>query len=341
MAAEKEIREKLLEQAIPSDYMREFYRSIDRSFTDFELAAMLWNSRMKQEERLRAIKELSEITEDSRLREQIENRLRYESEAYRVFADNEDGKYIYTVEYEDEEWSSGFFRKLDAAVAFAKKDGERGFSIEKQIIVEDEPPTSKAGWNPILFPELQDERLEYSANPDGEAGYSADGELRYWWSDEDCLPDEIKNLVDNWSAEHFENYPLLLENPFDKGDIVMDGDEIGVIDISKKDMESVNKRIRNGEVKYCDYLDSATTTVQYIGKDGRISHDHPPLLFLKKVSEEEVDPEIWTYAGIVSDMVQGKISLDFFLLEYEEKIKEGMGAQKTPLRFALVQEEKE
>ena len=29
MAAEKEIRERLLEQAIPSDYMRNFYRSID------------------------------------------------------------------------------------------------------------------------------------------------------------------------------------------------------------------------------------------------------------------------------------------------------------------------
>ncbi len=45
---DKEIREKLLEKAIPSDYMREFYRSINRNFTDYELAAMLWNSRMKR-----------------------------------------------------------------------------------------------------------------------------------------------------------------------------------------------------------------------------------------------------------------------------------------------------
>lgn len=321
MAVEKEIRERLLEQAIPSDYMREFYRSIDRNFTDFELAAMLWNSRMKQTETLRAIKELSEITEDSRLREQIENRLRYESEAYRIFADNADGKYIYTVEYEDEEWPSGFFRKLDAAIAFAKKDGERGFSIEKQIIVEDEPPMSKAGWNPILFPELQDERLEYFANPDGSAGYSADGELQYWWISTDCLPDEVNNLIDQWSTKRFENYPLLLENPFDRGDIVMDGDAIGVIDISKEDMESIQARIRNGEVKYCDYLDAASTTVQYIGKDGRISHDHPSLLFLKKVSEEALLEEIREYVGMVSDMVQGKISLDFFLEEYEKRRK--------------------
>ena len=60
MTAEKEIRERLLEQAIPSDYMREFYRSIDRNFTDFELTAMLWNSRKKQTETLRAIRELPE-----------------------------------------------------------------------------------------------------------------------------------------------------------------------------------------------------------------------------------------------------------------------------------------
>ena len=321
MAAEKEIRERLLEQAIPSDYMRNFYSSIGRNFTDFELAAMLWNSRMKQTERLRAIKELSEITEDSRLREQIGNRLRYESEAYRVFADNEDGKYIYTVEFEDEEWPGGFFRKLDAAIAFAKKDGERGFSIRKQIVVEDEPPTSKAGWNPLLFPELQDEHLEYSADPDGSATYSADGEIRYWWSSTDCLPDEVNNLIDQWSAKRFENYPLLLENPFDRGDIVMDGDRIGVIDISKEDMESIQARIRNGEVKYCDYLDAASTIVQYIGNDGRISHDHPSLLFLKKVSGEELPEEIRDYVGMVSDMVQGKFSLDFFLLEYEKRRK--------------------
>ena len=321
MAVEKEIRERLLEQAIPSDYMREFYRSIDRNFTDFELAAMLWNSRMKQTETLRAIKELSEITGDSELKTQIENRLRYESEAYRVFADNEDGKYIYTIEYEDEEWPGGFFRKLDAAIAFAKKDGERGFSIRKQIVVEDEPPTSKAGWNPILFPELQDERLEYSADPDGSAGYSADGEIRYWWISTDCLPDEVNNLIDQWCMERFENYPLLLENPFDRGDIVMDGDAIGVIDISKEDMESIQARIRNGEVKYCDYLDAASTTVQYIGKDGRISHDHPSLLFLKKVNEAALPEEIRDYVGMVSDMVQGHFSLDFFLEEYEKRTK--------------------
>ena len=85
MTAEKEIRNRLLEQAIPSDYMKEFYCSINRNFTDFELAAMLWNSSMKRMEILQAIKKLSEITKDSVLREQIENRLRYEREAYRFF----------------------------------------------------------------------------------------------------------------------------------------------------------------------------------------------------------------------------------------------------------------
>ncbi len=92
MTAEKEIRNRLLGQAIPSDYMRNFYRSIGRNFTDFELAAMLWNSRMKRTETLQAIKELLAITADSGLREQIENRLRYEREAYRVFADNDISK---------------------------------------------------------------------------------------------------------------------------------------------------------------------------------------------------------------------------------------------------------
>lgn len=105
---DKEIRERLIEKAIPSKYMREFYRSINRDFTDYELAAMLWNSCMKRTEILRAIKELSESTADSKLRQQIENRLRYEDEAYKFFSSNETGRYVYVVEYEDEEWPCGF-----------------------------------------------------------------------------------------------------------------------------------------------------------------------------------------------------------------------------------------
>lgn len=135
MTAEKEIRERLLEQAIPSDYMKEFYRSINRNFTDFELAAMLWNSSMKRMEILQAIKELSEITKDSVLREQIENRLRYEREAYRFLVDNEDGKYIYTVEYEDKEWPGGFSGSWMRQSLLQRKTASGGF-----------PSVSKSSW---------------------------------------------------------------------------------------------------------------------------------------------------------------------------------------------------
>ena len=65
--------------------------------------------------------------------------------------------------------------------------------------------------------------------------------------------------------------------------------------------------------------------VQYIGEDGRISHDHPSLLFLKKVSEEELPEEIRDYVGMVSNLVQGNFSLDFFLMEYEKKIQQTSG----------------
>lgn len=316
---DKEIRESLLEMAIPSDYMREFYRSINRNFTDYELAAMLWNSCMERTEVLRAIKELSETTADSRLKQQIKNRLWYEDEAYQFFSSNEEGRYIYTVVYEDEERSCGFFKKLDMAVAYAKKDGKRKFSIWKQIIVEEELPMQKVGeWNPNLFPEKQGELEEYCGYPEGGADYSADGEILNCWCD--SLPDEIEKLVDQWSSECFENHPLILENPFDKGDIVMNGDIIGVIDITKKEMEIHKERVRNGITT--DYFDSTSTIVQYIGKDGRISHNHPSLLFLKKVNKDELPPEIREYVSFVSYMVQGRCSLDFFLLKYEKKIKE-------------------
>ncbi len=315
---DKKRRERLFEKAIPSDYMRKFYCSINRNFTDYELAAMLWNSRMERADRLRAIKELSEFTADSGLRQQIVNRLRYEDEAYRFFSSNEEDRYVYTVAYEDDEWPCGFFKVLEIAIAYAKKDGKRKFSIQKQIIVEDELPMQKVvEWNPHLFPEKQGELQEYCASPEGGADYSADGEILYCWCG--SLPDEVENLVDKWSSDCFENYPLILENPFDRGDIVMDEDEIGVIDITKEEMESHNEMVRKGIIT--EYFDSTSTIVQYIEKDGRISHDHPSLLFLKKVKKEELSPEIREYVGIVSDMVQGKFCLDFFLLEYEKKIK--------------------
>lgn len=314
----KETRERLLEKAIPSNYMREFYRSINRNFTDYELAAMLWNSRMKRSETLRAIKELSEFTADRRLKQQIGNRLRYEDEMYLFFASNEDGRYVYTVEYEDEEWLCGFFKGLDMAIAYARKDGKRKFSIRKQIIVEDDLPMQKVGeWNPNLFPEKQGELQEYRGYPEGGADYFADGEILACWCN--SLPDEVEKLVNKWSSECFENHPLILENPFDRGDIVMDGDEIGVIDITKEEMELHNERIRNGIIT--EYFDSTSTTVQYIEKDGRISHNHPSLLFLEKVKKEELPLEIREYANIVSYMVQGKYSLDFFLFDYEKRLK--------------------
>lgn len=92
----------------------------------------------------------------------------------------------------------------------------------------------------------------------------------------------------------------------------MEEDAIGVIDISKEDMEAGNARIRNGKLPYCDYSDSAATIVQYIGEDGRISHDHPSLLFLKKVSKEELPEEIRDYVCMVSDMVRGIFLWTFF-----------------------------
>lgn len=158
--------------------------------------------------------------------------------------------------------------------------------------------------------------------------YFADGEIRDWWSY--CLPEEVKNLVDEWSTERFEKYPLLPESPFDRGDIVMDKDKIGVIDISKEDMEAGNARIRNGALPYCEYLDSASTIVQYIEEDGMFFYSHPSLLFLKKGSKEEIRK----YAGMVSDMVQGKLPLDFFLSEYEKKIRQASEAGREDGRDA-------
>ncbi len=101
----------------------------------------------------------------------------------------------------------------------------------------------------------------------------------------------------------------------------MDEDDLGVIDITKAEIESSSQKICNGNPMFCDYSDSTSTIVQYIRKDRRISHDHPSLLFLKRANPEDILPEMWDYAEKVNSILRGQYSLDFFLHEYEEKIR--------------------
>lgn len=77
-------------ELIPSQYMRDCYKEINFTFTDFQKAALIWNAPgRKRKEILDALRELAESTTDERTRIQIEERLRCEETAFEIFKENE------------------------------------------------------------------------------------------------------------------------------------------------------------------------------------------------------------------------------------------------------------
>ena len=75
-------REKNMFELIPSQYMRECYRELNFTFTDFQKATLIWNSPgKKRQEILDALKELAADTKDFCTKRQIQERLDYERKA--------------------------------------------------------------------------------------------------------------------------------------------------------------------------------------------------------------------------------------------------------------------
>lgn len=61
---------------VPSECMRKYYEEIGFTFTDFQKATLIWNAPgKKRQEILEALSELAEVTDEERLKKQIDGRL--------------------------------------------------------------------------------------------------------------------------------------------------------------------------------------------------------------------------------------------------------------------------
>lgn len=96
-------------ELVPSECMRKYYEEIGFTFTDFQKATLIWNApERKRQEILEALSELAEVTDDERLKKQIDERLHYEEKVFEKYADNADGKYVYVVAEREENENAGF-----------------------------------------------------------------------------------------------------------------------------------------------------------------------------------------------------------------------------------------
>lgn len=134
-------------ELVPSDYMREYFKKANFTFTDFQKATLIWNMPEKLwEERLDALRELARSTDDACTRKQIMERVETEEKKRRLFDENPDNRFVYVVE-DREGYSCGFFASSDMAAAYAAKyvekyqeytEYEEHCSIEKHRIVQNE-----------------------------------------------------------------------------------------------------------------------------------------------------------------------------------------------------------
>lgn len=115
-------------ELVPSKYMRDYFQKVGFTFTDFQKATLIWNMPEKLwRERLDALRELAESTDDARTRRQITERVEAEKKKKRLFEENPD------------KWSNELSEEEDALIDEFRKD-----RFESQYIKI--PYEMKTGW---------------------------------------------------------------------------------------------------------------------------------------------------------------------------------------------------
>lgn len=204
-------------ELVPSKYMRTILEKEGFEFTDFQKAVLIWNAPGRSwEEKLETLQELMEQTEDAALRRQIEERLRYEEEAFRRFTDNSEGRYVYVAMtyYEISKESFGFFAKYEMAREYVLKnireDEElfwEDYSIEKQVIVRDRSDLTiknRGRWNKYMFPEMaeEEEKEVYEGWRTSAVQFDKEGRIRFFNTGEMSREEEL--VVDKFNPRRFE-----------------------------------------------------------------------------------------------------------------------------------------
>ena len=131
--------EAFLNKYIPSADMRAKILEIGHQFSDWDCAAIIWNSDIPLLEKHEEIQRIADVTSDSELREQILERIAYDQDALRIFTDLSEGC-VYALkshEFTPEDDIAGYYEDPTLALEEGCKLGFE-FSIEKHQIIKKE-----------------------------------------------------------------------------------------------------------------------------------------------------------------------------------------------------------
>lgn len=276
-----------LEEYIPSQEVRALIRKTGHEFSDRDKAAVIWNSNKLLFERHRDLEFIAAETEDEVLKQQITQRIDFDTRAIRHFINASQG-FIYatnTNEYPGEDNIIGYFKSAELALRAGKKSGYT-FTIEKHQIIDEntEPVEHYCIVSPVIEPDVNMQIKEYhrDGEPVAEIYYDKRGYIERYWTDELSREEQIK--VNTLSRERFENSYVVIPNPFQLDDRVriIGHEAIGRVSVSQKDWEkTVKKALRPNATN--DFSD-VSITIQYEG-DKR-DHEHVSPIFLERVLYE-------------------------------------------------------
>lgn len=290
-----------MQDFIPSKDVRAYMQRTGFTFSDRDLATVIFQSDLSLAQRHEALEQLAQGSADSEL---CRERIAYERRATERFAEN-DGRFLYQLLLVEEGVPVGFFSQA-AAAREAGLEKACPFSIHKYC------------FHDAAFPA---EKVPAAAAGHGLlAGmvYKADGTLSTCWSYE--MSPEEENLVKG--PQRFEERFVALPNPFQRGDVVRlveDPGTLGVVESSREDWDELVEAARVGSKKL-DCFD-ATLQVEILNDDGTFGHDHISPLGLEWVAGKPCD-EKTALLAYASALLTGHISLDFFLEEYRDYVKE-------------------
>ncbi len=308
-----EFYKDLINILIPSRDVKEHYNKNNLRFSDREIAAIIYNNVPALGMRTQLLKHMAYVTDDSRLSEEINERLEYDRIAFERFKNNKDG-YVYALEkwmtdspnrepyicgYFEDYFTAYFYilRKFNFEKSMNKGRREEGvadrtaFRIEKYQIISNDNMILKG--RAILSPLMEDDiekrilELDYDGEPVASVSHNIYGDILSYWSSE--TDPEAANNVEAKGSGRFENAFIYYDLPFEDGDIVKDitDGQTGMIEGASFWREFC-KKVSEG--KYADYVD---TFVLVKTDDEQHKHLCPIYLekYKKKVSKNGTEEE--------------------------------------------------
>jgi len=112
---------------------KEIYAQHNKTFTDSERATIFWNSNMNITEKLTALREIHDTSDDDNLKVQIQARLDCEEDIQQVFM-SRDSEYVHLVFLDDSDNADRVFASIDAAITYGKAECNETFRIKKEIL---------------------------------------------------------------------------------------------------------------------------------------------------------------------------------------------------------------